>query len=814
MKGQRMIKQHIFILALLTSMGAFAQFVSGIPANGLVSRWDFNGNATNLVTGSTPLSNSAQLTSNRFGQPNSAYHFNSYSSQIELPQYHYHNPYTDFSLSYWFRTEYELTMYPFNLLDSGLYVSNFNVVLNNNYDGMYAFWNSQGINNLTCGMLGEYNDNQWHNLVFTQQDSTFHLFIDGKLQASLTNNAVRINLNKIITLSSNSLPFYGELDDILIYNRALTAPEIRQIVDAQVNTIRIVSHKSTDAYQPGMNSRIRWFKPYGVDSLKLEYSADNGSSWNLIADHVPGDDYGYNWTVPNLPDTRCILRVSDSQNAAMWALSPVFTISKYQWQNASLNNAFGPRDGAGAYVFRDSMYLVGGWTDVDPVDYPNFTNSEVWTSTDGANWTLKATAPWESRHTFGSLVYNNKLWVVGGDQLQNHFQNDVWNSADGVNWTQVTASVPWDERMTHICCVFNNKLWVMGGQKIVGWNNTIDTTFNDVWNSTDGVNWTQVTSQAAWSPRGQIGGNIVFNNKMWIIGGGTYNGTRQFFNDVWNSSDGLNWTLVTSQAPWAKRQYVEVMAYDNAMWVIGGYDGTDNRRDVWYSSDGITWLELKDSPFMARHAASVFNYKQSLWVVAGNLWNDSWRLNTLLCPRITAQPADIDVPAGQNAVLTVASTATNTTYQWQARSSMSAVWNNLSNGTKYAGVNTGSLVITNVKAADDHSDYRCLLANGACEDTSRIALLTVSGVSGLPHETAESVLSLYPNPAAGSLTVSYSANLEAEYLRISDPQGKRLCEQKASARQTILDVSTLSSGLYFLEVHGKEQRVLKKFIKL
>ena len=37
---------------------------------------------------------------------------------------------------------------------------------------------------------------------------------------------------------------------------------------------------------------------------------------------------------------------------------------------------------------------------------------------------------------------------------------------------------------------FNGKMWVMGGQKNVVLANTIDTVYNDVWNSTDGINRT------------------------------------------------------------------------------------------------------------------------------------------------------------------------------------------------------------------------------------------------------------------------------------------------------------------------------------
>ena len=63
------------------------------------------------------------------------------------------------------------------------------------------------------------------------------------------------------------------------------------------------------------------------------------------------------------------------------------------------------------------------------------------------------------------------------------------------------------------------------------------------------------------------------------------------------------------------------------MWVMEGYDGKGNRKDVWYSSDGVRWNELPDTPWKARHAASVFVFDNALWIVAGNnMEKDVWKL--------------------------------------------------------------------------------------------------------------------------------------------------------------------------------------------
>jgi hypothetical protein len=127
-----------------------------------------------------------------------------------------------------------------------------------------------------------------------------------------------------------------------------------------------------------------------------------------------------------------------------------------------------------------------------------------------------------------------------------------------------------------------------------------------------------------------IGGVAVFRNRIWLLGGGTYDTPkipkRKFYNDVWSTADGVRWTQHTAAAPWAARQYHDVAAWDGRLWVLEGYAGA-NRNDVWHSRDGVNWEELPATPWKPRHAASVFVHDGSLWMVAGNnMESDVWKL--------------------------------------------------------------------------------------------------------------------------------------------------------------------------------------------
>jgi hypothetical protein len=290
---------------------------------------------------------------------------------------------------------------------------------------------------------------------------------------------------------------------------------------------------------------------------------------------------------------------------------------------------FLPHDGVGALVFQNKMWMMGGWNPNNELP----TTNEVWSSTDGSNWDFVCAAPWQRRHDAGWLVYNNMLWIVGGDNNTGNYQNDVWSSVDGLNWVQVTDSVPWANRATQTVMVFNNLMWLMGGQTI-NLNPDIDTAgeaYNDVYSSADGVSWTLVTPHAGWSPRGQIIGQVVYGGKMWIIGGGTYD-VRTYLNDVWNSSDGATWTQVTSAAPWAGRQFQNVTVFADKMWVIAGGTAASEggSTDVWYSTDGSNWVNLPNTPWIQRHAASVWVFENALWFGCGSdvaVYNDIWKLS-------------------------------------------------------------------------------------------------------------------------------------------------------------------------------------------
>jgi hypothetical protein len=318
----------------------------------------------------------------------------------------------------------------------------------------------------------------------------------------------------------------------------------------------------------------------------------------------------------------------------------------YEWVKVTTTAAFAPRDGAGALSYRGQMWLLGGWNPAAAQRqfFPRICNNEVWSSRDGAEWKLEKpntfkdrsfdpTSDWEGRHTAGYAVYRDKMWIIGGDVNQGSYQNDVWNSDDGKKWNLVNRDkpVPWGPRALHYTVVHADKIWVIGGQTMPAFAKSDETFYRDVWTTQDGVTWEQVKpKEPFWPQRGMIGGSAVHKGRIWILGGGTYDTpkipTREYRNDVWSSADGITWEQHVAAAPWAARQYHDVAAWDDRLWVMEGY-AKANRNDVWYSADGTHWHEIPNTPWKPRHAASVFVHGGALWMVAGNnMEPDVWKL--------------------------------------------------------------------------------------------------------------------------------------------------------------------------------------------
>ena len=78
-----------------------------------------------------------------------------------------------------------------------------------------------------------HNDGTWHHLVMTYFDSTIKWYFDGSLAGSVVGNSMQESTNYyvIIGVEGTSYHWLGEIDDVLIFEKALSAEDIKQIYE-------------------------------------------------------------------------------------------------------------------------------------------------------------------------------------------------------------------------------------------------------------------------------------------------------------------------------------------------------------------------------------------------------------------------------------------------------------------------------------------------------------------------------------------------------------------------------------------------------
>jgi hypothetical protein len=282
----------------------------------------------------------------------------------------------------------------------------------------------------------------------------------------------------------------------------------------------------------------------------------------------------------------------------------------------------GNHDGTKIIQIGNYIYSFGGWV-------PGASNNEIHRAAyPFTTWESRGTAPWSGRHTFGIGKIGSTVFVWGGDHINP--AADCWSSTDGETWTQLATSA-WPVRTIYGACVYDNKLWIMGGQ-------TTDllhtTSFYDVYSSPDGVTWTQQSNSSGnsflWK---NLAGSVCsFNGKIHQISGGDYpiSGAPQYGDQSHRTTtDGVTWTTETN-VPFTGKQYVDCIEWDGKLWVICGYRFA-NTKDIWYmNTDGSWHSYIAHDDFLPRHATGIATFDDGthncLVLTNGNYHDDCWTI--------------------------------------------------------------------------------------------------------------------------------------------------------------------------------------------
>jgi hypothetical protein len=235
------MKKHLItLITLAITYASTAQVPSYVPTNGLVGWWPFNGNANDESgNGNNGTVNGATLTSDRFGAANEAYGFDGNFISIPLTQTMVMMPAR--SISLWFKSStgqtggrlFEATNISWGI---GCYNSN-----------LFDCWYQKS--NQAYNFVGEsfQNHNEWYNLVFIcdSLNQNKQIFLNGTLVNSgvpvtnFGNPTDYLNHFLKIGLGNANEAFFGQIDDIGFWNRALTQCEIQDLYNAELNSLSV-----------------------------------------------------------------------------------------------------------------------------------------------------------------------------------------------------------------------------------------------------------------------------------------------------------------------------------------------------------------------------------------------------------------------------------------------------------------------------------------------------------------------------------------------------------------------------------------------
>lgn len=85
-----------------------------------------------------------------------------------------------------------------------------------------------------------------------------------------------------------------------------------------VNSILAMNPSGGEYWRVGSKKTIDW-DPFGdVTTVRIDYSTDGGETWTEIADGLNAASGAYEWTLPNTPTFRAVVRVSDADDPSVF----------------------------------------------------------------------------------------------------------------------------------------------------------------------------------------------------------------------------------------------------------------------------------------------------------------------------------------------------------------------------------------------------------------------------------------------------------------------------------------------------------------
>ena len=203
----------------------------------------------------------------------------------------------------------------------------------------------------------------------------------------------------------------------------------------------------------------------------------------------------------------------------------------------------------------------------------------------------------------GPSASGEGLFIFGGATAQGGLLRDAWVSKDGATFSEL-ATPPWEARAFHATVVFNGKIWLLGGALGPANASAADPLLcsKELWSTIDAITWSQASPGGQpWAASGGRYGHTLTtsDSRMWLFGGfqGHTGGTFIMLNDLWWSNDpGNQWNYLESPDETTQGARVGASLFfapvtdSNELLIYGGHPSVVSK-EKW--TDGVVSVCLK-----------------------------------------------------------------------------------------------------------------------------------------------------------------------------------------------------------------------------
>ena len=353
-------------LTFLVVLSAQAQVPSYVPTSGLVGWWPFNGNANDESgNGNNGTVNGPTLTADRFGALNSAYYFS--GSTIDIP----HNPnlgiqqFQGFTVSIWALKESSISLT--HLIGKRPQsAQNFNWQIADS-DGLQF---SATVAPDVFGAISTQptNTQVWDHIVGIYDNGLWELYVNSQLVASAQSSFFQADIDTPLAIGNSGGwgGFLGNIDDVAIWNRALSTDELLALYNGCNVAPQVVTGSSspssfansTYTCVNNVGSTYNWtvnngtiVNGQGTNSIEILWGAEGVGSVTVSetnANGCVGDVVTFDVVI--IPNS-----IEELSNALILYPNPVSTNLTLQVKNEMIGSEFVIYDALGKVVLRDKI---------------------------------------------------------------------------------------------------------------------------------------------------------------------------------------------------------------------------------------------------------------------------------------------------------------------------------------------------------------------------------------------------------------------------------------------------------------------------